>query len=105
MLDWQVTGRRIILQNGVLLLPVSNLTVPHLDYKSPIRTQALKQWQLCWNSETENKLHAIDPRMDVINMFHLPRQDRVVIHRLRIGQTYGNFVGSLLLGAWLVKST
>jgi len=31
---------------GALLLPVSNLTVPHSDYKSLIRLQALRQWQL-----------------------------------------------------------
>jgi len=28
------------------LLPVCNLTVPHLDYNSLIYTQALKQWNL-----------------------------------------------------------
>jgi len=28
-----------------LFLPVSNLTVPHSDYKSLFRTQALKLWQ------------------------------------------------------------
>jgi hypothetical protein len=36
------------------LLPVSNLTVPYSDYNLLIRTQALNQWQLHWNSETEN---------------------------------------------------
>jgi len=39
---------------AALLLPVSSLTVPHSDYKS--RIQALRQWQLYWNCETENKL-------------------------------------------------
>jgi len=71
-----------------LLLPVSSLTVPHCDYKSLISLQALRQWQLRWNCETENKLHSIEPRVNVINMFHLPYRDDIIIHRLRIGHTY-----------------
>jgi len=46
---------------AALLLLVSNLTVPHSDYKSLIRIQTLTQWQIRWNSETENKLHSIEP--------------------------------------------
>jgi len=90
----------------VLLLPVSSLTVPHSDYKSLIRLQALKQWQLHWNCETENKLHSIEPRVNVINKFRLPQRDEIIIQRLRIGHTYlthGYFKGRLPLGAWLVK--
>jgi len=71
-----------------LLLPVSSLTVPHSDYKSLRRVQALRQWQLRWNCKTENKLHSIEPRVNVINMFRLPRRDEIIIHRLRIGKTY-----------------
>jgi len=52
-----------------LLLPVSNLTVPLSDYKSLICLQALRQWQLHWNCETENKLHSIEPRVNVINKY------------------------------------
>jgi len=44
---------------AALLLPVSSLTAPHSDYKSLKRIQALRQWQLRWNSESENKLHSI----------------------------------------------
>jgi len=55
---------------AALLLPVSNLTVPQLDYNSLIRTRALKQWQLRWNSDTsQNKLHANEPRVNKINVF------------------------------------
>jgi len=50
---------------AVLLLPVSSLTVPHSDYKSLIRIQALMQWQLPWNSETKKKLHSIEPRVNM----------------------------------------
>jgi len=73
---------------AALLLPVSNLTVSYSDYKLLIRIQALRQWQLRWNSETENKLHLIELRMNVINMLRLPRRDEIIIHRLRIGHTY-----------------
>jgi len=70
---------------AALLLPVSSLTIPHSDYKSLIRIQALRQWQLRYICETENKLHSIEPRVNVINMFRLPHRDEIIIHRLRIG--------------------
>jgi len=73
---------------AALLLPGFSLTVPHSEYKSFIRIPALRQWQLRWNSETENKLHSIEPRVNIINMLRLPRQDEIIIHRLRIGHTY-----------------
>jgi len=60
-----------IAANAALLLPVSSVTVPHSDYSSLIRTRALKQWQL-WNSESENKLHAIEPRVKEITLLCLP---------------------------------
>jgi len=41
-----------------------------------------------WNSETENKLHLIKPRVNIINMVRLHRRDEIIIHRLRIGRTY-----------------
>jgi len=79
-----------------LHLPVYSLTVTHSDYKSLIRLQALRQWQLRWNCETGNKLHSIEPRVNVINMFRLPRRDDIIIHRFRIEHTYlthGNLLG------------
>jgi len=69
-------------------LPYSCMIVPHSDKKSLIRIQALRQWQLRWNSETENKLHSIEPRVNVINMLRLPHRDEIIIHRLRIRHTY-----------------
>jgi len=55
-----------IAAKAALLLPLSTLTDPHSDYNSLIRTQSLKQWQLLWNSETENKMHAIEAKVNVI---------------------------------------
>jgi len=85
-----------------LLLPAS-----HSDYKSFTRIQTLRQWQLRGNSETENKLHSIEPRLNVITMLRLSSRDEIFIHRLRIGHTYlthGHFLRrETNLGAWLVK--
>jgi len=74
--------------DSALLLPVSSLTIPHSNRKSLMRVQALRQWQLRWNSATENKLHSIEPRVNVISMLCLPRWDEIIIHRLRIRHTY-----------------
>jgi len=52
------------------------------------KVDCTRQWQLRWNCETENKLHSIDPRVNVINMSRLPQRDEIIIHRLRIGHTY-----------------
>jgi len=38
--------------------------------------------------ETENKLHSIEPRVNVFNMFRLSCRDEIIIRRLRIGHTY-----------------
>jgi len=74
---------------AALFLPVSNLTVPHSYIKSVIRIQGRKQWQLLWISETVNKLHLVEPRVNVINMFRVTRRDEVKVKiRLRIGHTY-----------------
>jgi len=37
----------------------------HSDYKALIRLQALRQWQLRWNCESEDKLHSIESRVNV----------------------------------------
>ena len=70
-----------------LLLPISSLPVPPLDFCSLIRSHFLKQWQESWNSEILNKLHAIKPKVNVFNLYLLPRRDEIIIHRLRIGHS------------------
>jgi len=88
---------------AALILPVSNLTVPDSDYNSLLRTQALKQWQLRWNFETQNKLHAIEPRVNVINLFCLTCQDEIIIHRLNISYADTYYEGRHLLSVWLLS--
>jgi len=62
---------------AALLLSVSKLDCPSFGFKSLIRLQALEQWHLRWNSESEHKLHSIEQRVNVINMLRLPRRDEV----------------------------
>jgi len=72
------TARKICYFHNYLL----NLNVPYSDFNSLMRTQTLKkQWQQRWNSETQKKLHAIEPRVNAINMFRLPAE-------ITIGHTY-----------------
>jgi len=98
-----------IAAKAALLLPVSNLTVPRLNYHSLIRTQALKQWQLRLNSKTQNKMHAIKTRVNVNNLLHLPSWDEIIIHKLRLWHTYLTkrhlLQGRLSLSAQLVMSS
>ena len=53
-----------------------------------IRTHILKQWQSSWSLETQNKLHAIEPKVNITKSYRLPRHDEIIIHRLRIGHTF-----------------
>ena len=77
-----------IAAKAALLLPISNLPVPPSDFCSLIRSHSLRQWQESWNSETLNKLHAIEPKVNVFNLYRLPRRDEIIIHRLRIGHSF-----------------
>ena len=40
----------------------------------------------CWI--LRNKLHAIEPTVNITISYRLPRRDEIIIHRLRIGHTY-----------------
>ena len=73
---------------AAVLMPISNLTLTYSDYFPLIRTHVLKQWQSSWSLETENKLHAIEPTVNITELCRLPRRDEIIIHRLRIGHTY-----------------
>ena len=71
-----------------LLLPISNPPVPPSDSCGLMRSLSLKQWQERWNSETLNKFNAIEPKVNVFNLYRLPRRDEIIIHRLRIGHSF-----------------
>ena len=73
---------------AALLMPVINLTLPYSDYFPLIRTHALNQWQSSWSLETQNKLHVIEPTVNITKSYRLPRRGQIIIHRLRIGHTF-----------------
>ena len=68
-------------------MPISDLTSPCSDYFPLIRIHVLKQWQSSWSLETGNKLHGLEPTVNITYSYRLPRRDEVIIHRLRIGHT------------------
>ena len=70
------------------LMPISILTLPYSDYFPLIRTHVLNQWQSSWSLETENKLHAMEPMVNITKSYRLPRCDEIIIHRLRVEHTF-----------------
>jgi len=66
---------------AVLLLPVADLIVPYSDHSYLLRhLNNGKQWQIRWISETEIKLHAIELRVNVINLFGLHHRDEIIFN-------------------------
>ena len=68
--------------------PVTNLAIPYSDYNYLIQTLTLNHLQELWSSETQNKLFAVKPTVNMVKSYRLPRRDEIIIHRLRIGHTY-----------------
>ncbi|ELU18078.1 hypothetical protein CAPTEDRAFT_197082 [Capitella teleta] len=53
------------LAKQALVMPVTKLPLPHTDYKSPIRSYVKSLWQNERDEETDNKLHTIQPIMEM----------------------------------------
>ena len=66
-----------IAAKAALLLPISNLPAPPSDLCSLIRSHTLKQWQESWNSETPNKLHAIESKVNVLTCTAYPAETKL----------------------------
>jgi hypothetical protein len=60
-----------IAAKAALLLPISNLALPHTDYSPLIETYVLSQWQDSWSLETHNKLHAGEPAVNMTKSYRL----------------------------------
>jgi hypothetical protein len=69
-------------------LPVSNILVPHSDFKVVINTNIMSCWQHCWDAEQHNKLYQIILKTGLAISYTLPRRDELIIHRLHIGHTH-----------------
>ena len=54
------TAVDVIAKAGVSL-PIPNAEIPHTDFKPIISSHVKNCWQLCWNSDTNNKLFRIQP--------------------------------------------
>ena len=79
-----------------LTLPITNFNVPFTDLKCFINQYIRAQWQRTWNAATENKLHAIKPKLgEWPSSCRLVRREEVILSRLRIGHSY--FTNSYLL--------
>jgi ribonuclease HI len=72
-------------------LPISNAEIPHTDFKPLISSHVKNCWQLCWNSDTNNRLFKIQPVIKSFVVNRLPRREEILIHRLRVGHTYLTF--------------
>lgn len=78
-----------IAAKSALTLNVSSTSVPFSDFKPLITTFLHNRWQNIWDSETNNKLHTIQPKIGFsILSKHKSRRNERVIHRLRIGHTH-----------------
>jgi kelch-like protein 2/3 len=74
---------------AALALPQSKVLIPYSDFKPMIASHIIRQWQVIWDQETNNKLHAISPAVNSTRpLLNKSRHDEVVLHRARIGHTH-----------------
>lgn len=64
-------------------------SVPYPDLKPVVKRKLRELWQKHWDSQTENKLHVIKPRIGRYRTEKRNRLIEVTFCRLRIGHTYG----------------
>lgn len=63
--------------------------IPYQDLKPFIRQKLRKQWQEEWDTQTENKLYVIKPKIGKYTTEKRNRLIEVTLCRLRIGHTHG----------------
>jgi kelch-like protein 2/3 len=73
---------------AALSLRVSKSPVPYSDFKPLVCAYVNSVWQKCWDGETNNKLHRLQPVIGNYRHGKLTRRDEVVIHRLRVGHSH-----------------
>lgn len=86
-----ILGNEIADQNAAVAALRSAIDVPqvpYLDIKPLVRKGLRKCWQLQWDTQTDNKLHAIKPRIGRYNTEKRNRFTEISICRLRIGHTH-----------------
>ena len=77
------------LAKEALQLDVTNLYLPHTDYRPKINGYVKLKCQELWDTFPENKLHRIKPTVGTVgNAPPRKRRDDLVLTRARIGHTY-----------------
>ena len=73
---------------SALSLSITNLKIPHSDFKSNIHQYVLNKCQSVWEKQTENKLHELKPDFNSkCSFLAYSRQIQTKITRCRIGHT------------------
>jgi hypothetical protein len=73
---------------AALNLKMSLSPVPYSDFKPLVSAYVNSLWQKCWDGETNNKLHRLQPVIGKYRHGKLTRRDELVIHRLRVGHSH-----------------
>jgi ribonuclease HI len=73
---------------AALALPETDLPMPYSDLYPCVHAHITRCWQRSWDTEINNKLHTIEPKLKLPKPYNLPRRDELLIHRLRIGHTH-----------------
>ncbi|KAJ8050098.1 hypothetical protein HOLleu_03168 [Holothuria leucospilota] len=75
--------------HATLQMDVTNLYIPHTDYRPQINCYIKSKWQELWDSFPENKLYRVKPTVETVsNAVPRKRRDDLVLTRARIGHTY-----------------
>ena len=73
---------------SALSFSITNLKIPHSDFKSNIHQYVMTKCQSVWEKQTENKLHELKPDFNSKCSFLVySRQNQTKITRCRIGHT------------------
>ena len=71
-----------------LSLSITNLKIPHTDFKSNIHQYVMNKCQSVWEKQTENKLHELKPEFNSkCSFLSYSRQNQTKITRCRIEHT------------------
>ena len=77
------------MREQMLRLAISELRIPHSDYKRLVNLYFSNRWQKRWDDIVFNKLQPIKPVLGETKLKNVfKRRDEIVLHRARIGHTY-----------------
>jgi hypothetical protein len=84
---------------AALDLPVSDMKIPHSDFRCLINPYIKRKWQTEWDdAKIGTKLHSVQATLGVWpNAYRHSRREELILARLRIGHSY-------LTNAYLLKN-